>query len=83
MIAPQNVTWTSCDPQIANASWLSCMAVSPHWMTHAAIGEALKGPKWGGFWKHRGGDYRIISSIEASVLRILVVKIGNRRAVYR
>jgi len=48
-----------------------------------SIGEALKGSKLGEFWKYRVGDYRIISSIEDSVLRILVVKIGNRREVYR
>ena len=48
-----------------------------------SLGEALKGSKLGAFWKYRVGDYRIISSIEDSVLRILVVKIGNRREVYR
>lgn len=48
-----------------------------------SIGEALKGSKLGEFWKYRVGDYRIICSIEDSVLRILVVKIGNRREVYR
>lgn len=48
-----------------------------------SIGEALKGSKLGEFWKYRVGDYRIISSIEDSVLRILVVKIGNRKEVYR
>ena len=48
-----------------------------------SIGEALKGSKLGEFLKYRVGDYRIISSIEDSVLRILVVKIGNRREVYR
>lgn len=48
-----------------------------------SIGEALKGSKLGDFWKYRVGDYRIISSIEDGTLRILVVKIGNRREVYR
>ena len=48
-----------------------------------SIGEALKGSKLGEFWKYRVGDYRIISSIEDGVFRILVVKIGNRREVYR
>jgi mRNA interferase RelE/StbE len=47
------------------------------------IGEALKGSKLGDFWKYRVGDYRIIASIEDSALRILVVKVGNRREVYR
>lgn len=48
-----------------------------------SIGEALKGSKLGEFWKYRIGDYRIVSSIEDGALRILVVKIGNRREVYR
>jgi len=48
-----------------------------------SIGEALKGSRLGEFWKYRVGDYRIISSIEDGALRILVVKIANRREVYR
>lgn len=48
-----------------------------------SIGEALKGSRLGDFWKCRVGDYRIISSIEGGALRILVVKVGNRREVYR
>ena len=48
-----------------------------------SIGEALKGSKLGEFWKYRVGDYRIVGSIEDNILRILVVKIGNRREVYR
>ena len=48
-----------------------------------SIGEALKGSKLGEFWKYRVGDYRIISRIENGTLRVLVVKVGNRREVYR
>jgi mRNA interferase RelE/StbE len=48
-----------------------------------SIGEALKGSKLGEFWKYRVGDYRIIASIEDGALRILVVRVGNRRNVYR
>lgn len=48
-----------------------------------SMGEALKGPKLGAFWKYRVGDYRIIASIEDEEVRILVVRIGNRRAVYK
>ena len=48
-----------------------------------SIGEALKGSRLGEFWKYRVGDYRIISSIEDGALTILVVRIGNRREVYR
>ena len=47
------------------------------------IGEALKGSKLGEFWKYRVGDWRIIAIIEDDALRILVVRIGNRREVYR
>lgn len=48
-----------------------------------SIGDSLKGSKLGEFWKYRVGDYRIICSIEDGTLRILVIKIGNRREVYR
>lgn len=48
-----------------------------------SIGEALKGSKLGEFWKYRVGDYRIISSIEDGALCVLVVRIGNRKEVYR
>lgn len=48
-----------------------------------SIGEALKGSQLGEFWKYRVGDYRIISRIEDCELCILVVRIGNRRDVYR
>lgn len=48
-----------------------------------SVGEALKGSKFNTLWKYRVGDYRLISSIEDNVARILVVKIGDRKEVYR
>lgn len=48
-----------------------------------SIGEALHGSKFGTLWKYRVGDYRLISSIEDNVSRILVVKVGDRKEVYR
>ena len=45
------------------------------------LGAALKGSKPGMFWKYRVGDYRIIASIEDKIMRILVVRIDNRRDV--
>jgi mRNA interferase RelE/StbE len=48
-----------------------------------SVGEALKGSKLGEFWKYRVGDFRIIANIEDGALRILVLKVGNRREVYR
>jgi mRNA interferase RelE/StbE len=48
-----------------------------------SIGEALRGSDLGAFWKYRVSDYRIICSIEDAVLCILVIRVGNRRDVYR
>lgn len=48
-----------------------------------AIGDALKGSRLGEFWKYRVGDYRIVCNIEDKVLRVFVVRIGNRKDVYR
>lgn len=48
-----------------------------------SIGEALKGSELGSFWKYRVGDYRIIAHIEDGLLQILIVRIGNRRDIYR
>jgi mRNA interferase RelE/StbE len=48
-----------------------------------SIGEALVGPRLGDRWKYRVGDYRIIADIQDDVLVVYVVKVGNRREVYR
>jgi mRNA interferase RelE/StbE len=48
-----------------------------------SIGEALKGTKLGELWRYRVGDYRIIAAIEDETVRVLVVRIGNRREIYR
>ena len=48
-----------------------------------SIGEALKGSKFAELWKYRVGDYKIIVDIQDRLLVILVVRIGNRREVYR
>ena len=47
------------------------------------IGQRLKGSKLGDYWKYRVGDYRVIASIEESILRVLIVRVGHRREVYR
>lgn len=46
------------------------------------IGKALRGPL-GDLWRYRVGDYRIICDLEDVRLRVLVVRVGNRRDVYR
>lgn len=48
-----------------------------------SVGEALKGSRFQNLWKYRIGDYRVISSLEDKTSRIIVVKIGNRKEVYR
>jgi mRNA interferase RelE/StbE len=47
------------------------------------IGEALAGTKLGGYWKYRVGDWRIICDIEDRRIVVRVLRIGNRREVYR
>jgi mRNA interferase RelE/StbE len=47
-----------------------------------STGKALTGPL-GDLWRYRVGDHRIICEIQDTVLRVLVVKIGNRRDVYK
>jgi mRNA interferase RelE/StbE len=47
-----------------------------------SLGKALSGPL-GTLWRYRIGDYRIICEIQQSAVRILVVRIGHRREVYR
>lgn len=47
------------------------------------LGQALRGASLGDYWKYRVGDYRVIAVIDDSVVRILVVRIGNRKDVYR
>ena len=47
------------------------------------IGEALSGQKLGSYWKYRVGDWRIICDIQDQKIVVRVLRIGNRREVYR
>ena len=47
------------------------------------IGEALAGAKLGNYWKYRVGDWRIICDIQDPRIVVRVLRIGNRREVYR
>ena len=47
------------------------------------IGEALPGSRLGNYWKYRVGDWRIICDIEDTRIVVRVLRIGNRRVVYR
>lgn len=48
-----------------------------------SLGEALRGKDLGDFWKYRVGDWRIIADLDDGVMLITVVRLGNRREVYR
>ena len=48
-----------------------------------SIGEALSGNKLGAYWKYRVGDWRIICDIQDQRIVVRVLRIGNRREVYR
>ena len=48
-----------------------------------SLGKALRGKELGDFWKYRVGDWRIIADIEDGVMLITVIRLGNRREVYR
>jgi mRNA interferase RelE/StbE len=48
-----------------------------------SIGEALHGKKLGDFWKYRVGDWRIIADLDDGVMLITVIRLGNRREIYR
>lgn len=53
--------------------------VAPH---PRAVGKALTGPL-GDLWRYRVGDYRIICELHDGLMRVLVIKLGHRREVYR
>jgi mRNA interferase RelE/StbE len=48
-----------------------------------SLGEALRGDELGSFWKYRPGDYRIVAEIIGKRVKIIVIRIGYRREVYR
>lgn len=47
------------------------------------LGEALAGGKLGAYWKYLVGDWRIICDIQDRRVVVRVLRIGNRREVYR
>lgn len=48
-----------------------------------SIGEPLSGARLGSYWKYRIGDWRIICDIQDERIVVRVLRIGNRREVYR
>lgn len=47
-----------------------------------SAGKALAG-NLGAFWRYRVGDFRVICDIRDGAMCVLVVRVGNRREVYR
>jgi mRNA interferase RelE/StbE len=48
-----------------------------------SIGGALHGSRLGEFWKYRVGDYRLTCKIEDDRLVVLVLRVGDRKEIYR
>ncbi len=48
-----------------------------------SLGEALSGARLGSYWKYRVGDWRIVCDIQDQRVVVLVLRLGNRREVYR
>lgn len=46
------------------------------------LGKALSGPM-GDLWRYRVGDFRVVCHIQDNELCVLVVRIGNRKDVYK
>jgi mRNA interferase RelE/StbE len=46
------------------------------------VGKALHG-SLGDLWRYRVGDYRIICELRDRQLRVVVVRVGDRKDVYR
>lgn len=47
------------------------------------LGEALSGQRLGSYWKYRVGDWRIVCDILDQRIVVRVLRVGNRREVYR
>jgi mRNA interferase RelE/StbE len=48
-----------------------------------SIGEALSGQRLGSYWKYCVGDWRIICDIQDQRIVVRVLRIGNRREIFR
>ncbi len=71
------------DPQVARRILLFLTERVAQLDDPRSIGEALTGSRLGDLWKYRIGDCRVIAAIEDGKLKILVLKVGHRREVYR
>jgi mRNA interferase RelE/StbE len=47
------------------------------------LGEPLAGSKLGNYWKYLVGDWRVICDLQDQRIVVRVLRVGNRREVYR
>ncbi len=71
------------DPQVARRILTFLRAPLAPLDDPRSLGEALRGKELGDFWKYRVGDWRIIADLDDGVMLITVIRLGNRRDVYR
>ncbi len=48
-----------------------------------STGKPLRGSRLGEFWRYRVGPFRLICKIEDERLLVLVLRIGDRKEIYR
>ena len=48
-----------------------------------SIGKALQGSRLGECWRYRVGPFRLICKLEDDRLLVLVLRIGDRKEIYR
>lgn len=48
-----------------------------------SLGQALSGARLGHYWKYRVGDWRIICDNQDERIFVRVLRVGNRREIYR
>ena len=68
---------------------------SQHWIKHyleerlarlenpRQLGIAMQRTEYRDLWHYRVGDYRVIAKIEDEKIKIMVVRIGHRKDIYR
>jgi mRNA interferase RelE/StbE len=74
------------DLKSLSRSWQTRILDKLAWMgENAALirHQALKGSLWAECFKYRVGDYRIIYRLDMSRPRLIVLKVGHRREVYK
>lgn len=47
-----------------------------------SLGKALHGPL-GELWRYRVGDHRMLCELKDKEIRILVIRVGNRKDIYQ